>query len=107
MALILVQRDKRDFETVILCTGFKQRLQEFVPSEVEVLEMKRHLGYHFPSTDGRCNTVVQEDLYFIDFDQALTSGHALGLRGVEWRKKIADTLGTFSSHLRPKDLTRR
>ena len=104
----LTQPGKRDFETVILCTGFKPRLEEFRPSEVEALEMKRHLGYHFPTTDDCCRTVDHEDLYFIGFDQALTSGRALGLRWVEGRKKqIVDTLGTFFSQLRQKELTRQ
>ena len=95
---------ERDFDAVILATGFESGLDEFVPAELT--EVVPSHGNLFPKTDGRCKSTVHDDLYFVGFDQALMSGQALGLWGFEVAEKIASDLGTFSVGMRPEEFVR-
>jgi len=95
---------ERDFDAVILATGFTPGLEEFVPGELTAI-VPTH-GHLFPKTDGRCASTVYDDIYFVGFDQSLMSGLSIGVWGFEVGEKIATKLGTFSAHQRPPEFSR-
>lgn len=92
---------EREFDAIVLATGFASGLDEFVPAELT--EVVPSHGNLFPKTDGRCRSVVHDDLYFVGFDQALMSGQALGVWGFEVAEKIALEIGVFSASMRPDE----
>ena len=100
----LIANGERDFDAVILATGFESGLEEFVPAELT--EVVPSHGNLFPKTDRRCRSTVHDDLYFIGFDQALMSGSALGVWGFEVAEKIATDMRTFSAGMRPEEFAR-
>ncbi len=100
----LATHGAREFDAVILATGFEPGLEEFVPAEL-LTRVPSH-GRLFPKTDSRCASTVYDDIYFVGFDHSLMSGLSLGLWGFEVGEKIATALGTFSPDQRPPELVR-
>jgi cation diffusion facilitator CzcD-associated flavoprotein CzcO len=79
------------FDAVILGTGFKPRLEDFLD---DADKMTGPVRWHARSalTDGRCRSTVFPSAFFPGFDPTVLGGLSLGRWGVEVGDRIADEL---------------
>ena len=62
-----------EYDGIILCTGFSHGLEEFLDDSQQYLSSHRYLHLPpersvLPITNGRCKSLVKENLYFPGFD---------------------------------------
>jgi indole-3-pyruvate monooxygenase len=84
------------FDSVILATGFKPGLDEFLEDHPRLVAWDEQRRQHLPITDGRCRSTVEPTLFFPGFDLSATGGFSLGRWGWEVGQKIATIQPTTS-----------
>ena len=84
--------DEQRFDTVILATGFRHGLEEFLADSDRLLERHPDLGLVVPRFDGRCRSSVEPSLFFPGFNLTLNGGISMGLWGWEAGEQIATAL---------------
>ena len=77
------------FDAVILATGFKPGLDEFLEDHQRLVAWDEERRQFLPITDGRCRSTVEPTLFFPGFDFSATGGFGLGRWGWEVGQKIA------------------
>ena len=91
----------RNFDAVIMATGFRPGLEELLPDDIT--EHRSGDGQSVPKTDHRCHSLVHDNLYFAGYDFSLWGGLSHGLWGFEVAEKIATKLGVFRPEMRPEE----
>lgn len=89
--LQLGDREER-FDAVVLATGFRAGLREFLSDAERLLAFDAGLGDHLPRTNLRCRSSVEPGLFFPGFDLTPIGGLSLGLWGWEVGQEIARLL---------------
>lgn len=77
------------FDAVILATGFKPGLDEFLRDHQRLVAWNENRCQLLPITDGRCRSTVEPTLFFPGFDFSAIGGFSLGRWGWEIGQKIA------------------
>lgn len=91
-------------DTVILATGFRHGLGEFLADTEQLLGPLLQWCEPMPLTDKRCRSQVHPDLWFVGWELGLMGGLHWGLWGWEVGEKIAAELETFDVEQRPADI---
>ena len=80
------------FDAVVLATGFRHGLEEFLDDHVSLLGPRPPFPGAHPITDLRSRSTVWPSLFFVGFDITLMGGLSWGNWGWEVGQKVADEL---------------
>lgn len=92
---------ERAYDAVLLGTGFRHGLEEFLTDHETLLAPRPPLPDPHPLTDMRCRSTLRPSLFFVGFDTTLFGGQSYGHWGWEVGEKIATALRS-ANRIAPK-----